>query len=123
MALLIVVVVGAALALGLSGGQSAASDCKANTKPVAHSVDIKGGKVSSADITGKMCDTITFTNEDAVAREIAFGPHEHHVPYDGVAERVLNKNESFTITLDKTGRYHWHDHLHDEVEGYFTVSK
>jgi len=45
------------------------------------------------------------------------------MPYDGVAERFLNKNESFTITLNATGTYHWHDHLHDEVEGYFTVSK
>lgn len=70
-----------------------------------------------------MCDTLTFTNKDAIAREIAFGPHEHHVPYDGVAERVLNKNQSFTVTLNQTGNFRWHDHLHDEVEGTFAVTR
>jgi len=44
------------------------------------------------------------------------------VPYDGVAERVLGKGQSFTITLNQAGNFHWHDHLHDEVEGYFTVN-
>jgi hypothetical protein len=56
-------------------------------------------------------------------REIGFGVHDKHVAYDGISERILNQDESFTITLDKTGRYHWHDHFHDEVEGYFSVTK
>jgi len=88
-----------------------------------HQVMIMDDKPDNDNIKGKLCDTITFMNMDNVAREIAFGPHENHVPYDGVAEKVLNKDQSFTITLNQAGSFHWHDHIHDEVEGFFTVSK
>ncbi|MGH7241146.1 MAG: hypothetical protein ACREGB_02505 [Candidatus Saccharimonadales bacterium] len=96
--------------------------CKGKTGQT-YSVNIKNSKPSNATIHGKMCDHITYKNLDNVTREIAFGPHENHIPYDGVAERFLNQNQSFTITLNQTGSFHWHDHIHDEVEGYFTVTK
>lgn len=88
-----------------------------------HTIMIMNGKTEPGSVTGKLCDSLTITNMDTVAREISFGPHEVHVPYDGVAERVLNAGQSFTITLNQTGSFHLHDHLHDEVEGYFTVTK
>lgn len=119
--LLIVLVVGGSLAIALSGSKTAANGCR-NPGTVYH-VTIHGSKVSNDKITAKYCDTITFTNQDDLTREIAFGPHEHHVPYDGIAERVLGKDQSFTITLIQTGSFHWHDHLHDETQGYFTVSR
>lgn len=62
-----------------------------------------------------LCDSITFTNYDNITREIAFGPHEDHVPYDGVAEKLLNKGQSFTITANQAGSYHFHD----KVDGHF----
>lgn len=120
---LIIAVVGGALAIGLTGNKAATNGCTTGVSTVMHKIIIKNGKVSNPQVTGERCDTLTITNEDTVTREIAFGPHEHHVSYDGVAERVLNQSQSFTITLDKTGSYHWHDHLHDEVEGYFTVTQ
>jgi len=123
MAVLIVAVVGTALAVGLSGSRSATNGCKASGTPVMHKVVIQDGKVSDDQVNGRLCDTVTFTNKDNLAREIAFGSHEHHVPYDGVAERVLGKGQSFTITLNQAGNFHWHDHLHDEAEGYFTVKQ
>ncbi len=119
--LLIIVVAGGGLAVALSGNKTAANSCKASGTPVAYKVTIQDGKVSDDHVSGKRCDTITFMNKDSTAREVAFGPHEHHMPYDGVAERVLSKNQSLTITLDQTGSFQWHDHLHDEVVGYFTV--
>ncbi|HSX06439.1 MAG TPA: hypothetical protein VLG92_01830 [Candidatus Saccharimonadia bacterium] len=121
--LFIVIVIGLALTVGLMGGQSAGSVCKGNSSPVAHKVVIKDGKVSDGHVKGKLCDTLTIINDDSVTREVAFGPHEHHVPYDGIAERLLSKNQSLTITLNQAGSFHWHDHIHDEVEGYFAVSK
>jgi len=84
---------------------------------------IQSGKVSEPNIKAKLCDKIMFMNDDHVTREIAFGPHEDHVPYDGVAERFLNQGQYFTIALNKAGYYHWHDHNHDAVGGYFKVSK
>jgi len=119
----LIVVVGTALAVGLMGGQTASGTCHANGKVTAYRVVIRDGKVPSNHVQGKQCDTLTITNNDTLTREIAFGPHERHVAYDGVAERLLSKGQSLTVTLDKTGSFHWHDHLHDEVEGYFTVSK
>lgn len=118
------------IALGLSSTKllnvstEASKPCGA---PVAnaesHSFMIMNGKSEPASVAGKLCDSLTITNMDSVAREVAFGPHDNHVAYDGVAERVLNAGQSFTVTLNQTGTFHWHDHLHEEVQGYFTVTK
>jgi len=122
-AVLIVLVVGAALAVGLSGGRTAADVCTAAGQPTSHVVVISHGKPSVSQVQAAQCDKLTITNKDSAAREVAFGVHDHHTAYDGISERVLAKNQSFTITLNRTGTFHWHDHLHDEVEGYFTVTK
>lgn len=109
----------------MSGGapKTEASDhCKVKS-PAAHTITIKNDSASPAVTHGRLCDTLTITNDDHVEREIAFGPHEDHVPYDGVAERLLGQGESLTITFDKPGAYHWHDHLHDDVQGNFIVQQ
>lgn len=121
--LLIVVVVGTALVLGLRGSHSAANGCNATGTPAAHRATIKNGEVSNDRISGRLCDTLTIVNQDDISREIAFGLHDHHEPYDGVTERVLGKGESFTVTLNQVGSFRWHDHIHDEVQGFFTVTK
>ncbi|MDB5184722.1 MAG: hypothetical protein JWN38_530 [Candidatus Saccharibacteria bacterium] len=113
---------GTALLIGRTAGNSAACD-----KPVAsaqsHQMMIMDDKVAPANITGKLCDSLTITNMDDVSREIAFGPHENHVAYDGIAAKRVGPNESLTVTLNQAGSFHWHDHDHDEVEGFFTVTK
>jgi hypothetical protein len=86
-------------------------------------VHITDGKVSEDDLNLKLCDKIMFMNSDAVTREIGFGQHDEHVSYNGISEKILNEGQMFTITLNQTGKFHWHDHLHDEVEGYFTVTE
>jgi plastocyanin len=88
---------------------------------VVHQITIKNNTVSPGSTSGHLCDKLTFTNSDNVNREIAFGPHEHHVSYDGVSERIIGKNQSFSITLNKVGKYQFHDHIHDSVLGYFNV--
>lgn len=126
--LTIIIVFLVGLGLGASGmllvrAPSNSETCSGN-QGASYSVMIMNGKVEPAGtIQAKLCDTLTFTNMDSAIREIAFGPHEHHVPYDGIAERELDKNQSLTITLNQAGTFHWHDHLHDEVQGYFTVAK
>lgn len=128
----IIIIVALVLGIGLGVGgvhllnTKSVAD-KMCSKPVAsaesHDMMIMDGKVEPDHVKAKLCDTLTITNMDSEAREIAFGPHDDHVPYDGVAEKVLNKDQSLTITLNEAGSYHWHDHLHDEVEGFFDVTK
>lgn len=118
---LVVLVLAAGGFFAMSQGSSDPG-CR-HTTGDAHTVVISNSKPSTSHVYGKLCDTLTFRNKDDITREIAFGNHDHHVPYDGVAEKVLNQNQSFTVTLNQVGTFHWHDHEHDEVEGYFTVSK
>jgi len=88
----------------------------------AHTVIIQGNKLSPVTIQAHLCDQLTITNNDDRLREMAFGQHEHHTPYNGVTEKVLNQGGSLTVTLDQTGSYTFHDHLQDEVAGSFTVT-
>jgi hypothetical protein len=87
------------------------------------SITIKDDAFSEKQINGKLCDTLTITNTDDKVRNIAFGVHDKHEPYDGVTEKLLQKGSSLTVTLNKTGTYEVHDHLEDETQAFFTVSK
>jgi plastocyanin len=107
----------------LANRHSAANSGVCGTNGPLHQVTIQNNRVSPENTDARLCDRLQFTNEDNTIREIAFGPHEHHVPYDGVTAKVLYQHQSFTITLNKLGQYHFHDHIHDEVTGFFTVSK
>lgn len=88
-----------------------------------HDFVIRNSTVTPTDLTAQRCDTLTITNRDNISRTIAFGNHDHHVAYGGIEERELTKDQAVTVTLDQVGEFHFHDHLHDEVEGYFTVTK
>lgn len=91
-------------------------------KHSSHLVVIKNGNTIPQRAYAPRCDTLIIENEDDVMRLIAFGPHTHHTPYDGITEKLLGPNQSITITLNTAGTYHFHDHTHDEVTGEFTVS-
>jgi len=87
-----------------------------------HQVIIRDGSVSPLHIEAQLCDTLTLINEDDMARVIAFGPHDHHATYAGEAELVLGKGRGKTITLSESGTYRFHDHLHEQTAGIFTVA-
>jgi cytochrome o ubiquinol oxidase operon protein cyoD len=87
-----------------------------------HKVTINDGIASPGHIEAQLCDTLTFIREDDVAREIAFGPHPEHRTYAGETELILRKGRGKTITLGQTGMYQFHDHLHPETAGSFTVT-
>jgi plastocyanin len=90
---------------------------------VAHVVKIQDDKLQPTHVDGKLCDTLRIENLDDVTREIGFGKHDHHVAYDGIAEKILQKDDTVTVTLVQTGEFRFHDHFHDEVAGSFTVAK
>lgn len=88
-----------------------------------HQIIIKSGQVSPFHIVANECDTLTFINQDNLSREITFGTHPTHGVYAGENELIVRKGKSKTITLSETGTYEFHDHLHPETAGGFTVSQ
>lgn len=86
-----------------------------------HTIVVKDDKAVPSMSEANRCDTLTVTNLDDESREMAFGQHEMHTAYDGVTEKVLEKGQSFTVTLVQTGKFKVHDHEHDEVQATFEV--
>ena len=84
---------------------------------------IHSGVADPATTYGKLCDTLTITNYDPKLRAIAFGPHDHHVAYNGVTEQVLSEGQNMTIIMDEAGTYTFHDHVDDSSVGTFIVSR
>lgn len=87
-----------------------------------HKVTIKDGQVSPVHTQASKCETLTFINEDDEVREITFGTHPEHGVYAGETELVVRKGRAKSITLSDTGTYEFHDHIHAETAGQFTVS-
>ncbi|HSX44087.1 MAG TPA: cytochrome o ubiquinol oxidase subunit IV [Candidatus Saccharimonadales bacterium] len=88
-----------------------------------HQVIIKNGQVSPVHTYANKCDTLTFINQDSEIRDIAFGSHPQHLLYAGESELTVRKGVGKTITLSDSGTYLFHDHLHEETAGEFTVSQ
>ncbi len=124
--LVTVVVVAAVSSAGsrlLARQPSAAKPASCRQTGQNHAVTISGNQLKPVTVSAKLCDTLSIKNLDAITREIGFGPHDHHVAYDGVAQEVLTHGQSLTITLNRPGTYFFHDHFHDEIAGSFTVTR
>lgn len=88
-----------------------------------HKVVIKNGQVTSLHTLASKCDTLTFINEDSVVRAIAFGTHPEHEAYAGETELMVRNGQNKTISLSEPGTFQFHDHLHAEIAGDFTVTQ
>ncbi len=102
------------------GQQSSYHSCPKTFKDI--QVVLKGNQAIPDHISGKLCDSLTFTNRDNAIRLIAFGPHDHHAAYDGITSETLDTNQSLKIVLNQVGNFEFHDHLLDVIKGTFTVS-
>lgn len=87
----------------------------------AYHVVIKDNTATPSHTVAKLCDTLRVTNEDERVRNLAFGSHDHHQPYDGKTENTIKKGQSVTVVLNKAGDYMFHDHLQDATKGTFSV--
>jgi hypothetical protein len=96
--------------------------CSSTMQPV-HKVIIKYNQAVPSHTVALQCDTLEIINEDNGIKLMAFGPHEHHVSYDGVSERALGPAQNFTVKLIQAGTFTFHDHITDGAWGSFTVSK
>jgi hypothetical protein len=116
-----IVVVGANKASGSLADSGKVSTMCTDGQHQKYELSIKDNGFSPAYVEARRCDTLIIKNLDDRARLIAFGKHEQHIPYDGISERYLLKNEEFSVTLDKTGTFLIHDHNQDEVKATFVV--
>ncbi|HUY85134.1 MAG TPA: cupredoxin domain-containing protein [Candidatus Dormibacteraeota bacterium] len=100
---------------------NARARCQAGQHKTYH-VIIQNGLAVPTRTAARKCDKLTITNRDNRVRLMAFGPHDHHVSYDGVSERVLGQGQSLTVTLITPGTFIFHDHTDPAAQGTFTVS-
>jgi cytochrome o ubiquinol oxidase operon protein cyoD len=87
-----------------------------------HKVTIRSGMANPNRINARLCDTLTFVNEDDTVRIIAFGTHPNHDRYSGEGDQTVRKGRAKSITLNESGTYRFHDHLDPRITGEFTVS-
>ncbi|HEU4914279.1 MAG TPA: hypothetical protein VFT16_02625 [Candidatus Saccharimonadales bacterium] len=99
---------------GKDQGPQAATACPAIGKT--RLLAIQGGSFGPGVLTVKRCDRIRVVNKDHAARLIALGEHDNHIDYPGFEEQALGNGDSFTFTANVAGRFHMHDHVHDDVE-------
>ena len=118
----VVVILGMIMFIGPLFEKDKSSSTACNHTNASHTAIIQNSKITPEHTFAKKCDTLTIINNDKVTRLMAFGEHENHIVYSGVSERNLSAGQSFTITLDKTGTYLFHDHHEDEVSAEFTVT-
>lgn len=113
---------------------TAASDYLAKAKPgqadtgacqgkpyQTHTLIIEADKPSAGHIDARRCDVLTITNRDERLRNMSFGVHNQHQAYNGVTQKILAKDQSFSITLTETGSFIVHDHQQETVGSTFIV--
>jgi cytochrome o ubiquinol oxidase operon protein cyoD len=86
-----------------------------------HQVMITDGAVYPSHTEAKQCDTLTFMNRDSKTIVIGFGEHPNHTAYAGEGDLHIRDGQNKTITLSEIGTYDFHDHLHEQTAGNFTV--
>lgn len=99
--------------------RAATVDCA--TTNTTYTVTVQHSRLSTSSVHARLCDRLTIVNDDPTLRLMAFGPHDHHQPYDGITEQVLAQGQSLSVTLNQAGTFTFHDHLHDELQGTFTI--
>ena len=109
-----------AIASRLLGSDHEEPACSTNVQ-TEHTLTIEDGKLSASNAQFHHCDRLTISNRDDQLRLMAFGVHDHHQRYGNTTEKMLLKDQQLTVTLTERDTYTFHDHLHDEVKGTFTV--
>lgn len=87
-----------------------------------HRVTIKRYQLSPRQTQARLCDTITFINEDDQVKDITFGEHPNHGTYAGEMDIITYNGRPKTLTLSQVGTFKFHDHLHEETVGDFMVA-
>lgn len=87
-----------------------------------HKVTLKDGAISPSRIDARLCDRLTFVNEDDDPHYMMFGSFDHPKAYGGEDMLTVRKGRSKTIVLNEPGTHQFHDHMDSKTVGEFTVS-
>ncbi|MEO5628085.1 MAG: cytochrome o ubiquinol oxidase subunit IV [Candidatus Saccharimonadales bacterium] len=87
-----------------------------------HQIIIKADLASPVRVDAQLCDTLSFTNQDSLPREISFGTPSNPTNYAGESSLTIRKGKSETITLNQAGSYSYYDHQYPNLVGGFTVT-
>jgi hypothetical protein len=88
-----------------------------------HRVILRNEAPDPKSTEARVCDTLTFANQDNTARLIAFGAHENHIDYSGFGEQYLYGGKEIKMVLLEPGKYGFHDHIRDVLQGEITVKR
>lgn len=87
-----------------------------------HQVVIRDGKISPVHIDAKLCDTLSFINEDTKSYDLVFGEKSQPTTYGGETGIPIRKSYPTTITLNQeSSNLLFRDSLNPMMTGYFTV--
>lgn len=86
-----------------------------------HKVTLKDGAISPSHIEARVCDKLTFINEDDAPRYIMFGSFDEPEAYAGEDMLTVRKGRATTIVLNEQGTHQFHDHKNNKTVGDFTV--
>jgi plastocyanin len=82
----------------------------ASSNVVNTQVDVSTDGFSPATITIKKGTTVTWTNiDDDVTHQIASDPHPTHTSLPGLFSPILDTEQKYSYTFDKTGTFTYHD--------------
>lgn len=102
----------------LTGGSPAPSG-----EPAAptESVSITASGFAPATLTVAVGSTVTFTNSDTAAHQVASAPHPTHTAYPPLNGPVMAQGDTHTVTFSTAGTFGYHDHLNPGVTGTIVV--
>lgn len=98
---------------------STASDGAMMTE--AKMVSITDAGFSPKNITVKVGDSISWTNDDSANHTVSSDPHPAHTLYPFLNLGMIKPAETKSVVLEKAGKYTYHDHLNPSNTGSITV--
>lgn len=81
-----------------------------------------GGGFSPASVNISTGDTVRWTNNDSVTRNVSSDPHPAHTDYAPLNLGNVAASGQLTLTFSSAGTYNYHDHLYSGFGGSVVVS-
>ena len=88
-----------------------------------HQIVIRNGVVSPLRTEARLCDSLTFVNQDDATKNIMFGVYPKRENYGGETELAARSGRPKTITLNQLGTHVFYDSAQPQVAGQFVVTK
>jgi plastocyanin len=85
-------------------------------------VTIKNFAFDPPIITVKSGTTVTWTNEDAAAHQVASDPHPTHTDLPGLISDPFAQGQTYSFTFTKVGTFGYHCHIHPSMTGKVIVT-